>query len=52
MVDKSQENINEVVNDGLPEKESDDVPLISLQPPKKKRKQTWSINALKKLLKF
>lgn len=38
MVDTTQENICEVVNDGLPGKESDDVPLISSQHPKKKKK--------------
>jgi len=38
MADMSQENISEVVNDGLQEKEIDDVPCMSSQPPKKKKK--------------
>lgn len=38
MVDTFQENISEVVNDGWPGKESDEVPLISSQPPNKIKK--------------
>lgn len=40
IVNKSQENISEVAYVEFSEKEFDDVKFITLQPPKKKRKQT------------
>lgn len=38
VVDTSQDNISQMVDDELQEKESDDVPFVSSQPPKKKKK--------------